>query len=163
MKKNAPYEINWTTNTITVSKRFMEASTIMGQGTYATMMELRKLNMPISVREIRRKKTGSMWSTERMEWYLDHVENSDQYKEQYMSIKGNSRAMVWGWFKKTFPHCQKIPVLNKDNQYMIFPPEYEGKKEKNWTKLSSSTEKNGMTDDARSSASAEISPMKKTA
>ena len=46
---------------------------------------------------------------------------------------------------------------------MVFPPEYEGKKEKNWTKLPSSLEKTGTTDDTRSSASAEISPMKKTA
>ncbi len=142
MKKNAPYEINWATNTITVSKRFMEASTIIGQGTYATMMELRKLNMPISVREIRRKKTGPMWSTERMEWYLDHVEDSAEYWKKYNVLDGNSRAMKWGWFKKTFPHCQKLPILTDDLKYKVHPEEYEGKKEKNWVRSTKVIDKN---------------------
>ena len=163
MKKNAPYEINWTTNTITVSKRFMEESTIMGQGTYATMMELRKLGMPISVREIHRKKTGPMWSIERREWYLDHVEDSDEYWKKYNALDGNSRATKWAWFKKTFPHCQKTPVLTDDLKYKVHPDEYESKKEKNWVRQIKIAENKETTANIISATPTNPSPMKKSA
>ena len=125
MKKNQNYEINFATNTITVTKKFLQDASQMGNEAFTQMQKLRELNMPISVREIKRKKTGAMWSFERMEFYLNHVENGAEYRKQYDALWGNSRATVWAWFRKTFPHCKKLPVLNEKCEYLVHPAEYE--------------------------------------
>lgn len=130
MKKNQNYEINFATKTIIVTKKFLRDASQMGTEAFQTMNDLLALNMPIVEREIHRKKTGPMWSFERMEFYLNHVENGEEYWKKYEAIKGNSRAMVWAWFKKTFPHYNKIPVLNENNEYMVHPAEYEKKNDK---------------------------------
>lgn len=57
MIKHANYEINFVINTITVTKRFLAAASQIGTQEYATMTELRKLQMPITVREIHRTVT----------------------------------------------------------------------------------------------------------
>ena len=40
------YEINYITNTITVSKKFLEQASTLGGDTYETMKALRKLGIP---------------------------------------------------------------------------------------------------------------------
>lgn len=125
MKKNQNYEINFVTNTITVTKQFLQDASQMGTEAFNQMLQLQELDMPISVREIKRKKTGPMWSFERMEFYLDHVENGAEYRKQYDALRGNSRATVWAWFRKNFPHCKKTPVLNEKCEYLVHPAEYE--------------------------------------
>ena len=55
MKKNNQYEINFASNTIIVTKAFLEKASQMDTPEYATMTQLRALNMPISMREIHRK------------------------------------------------------------------------------------------------------------
>lgn len=125
MKKNQNYEINAVTKTIIVTKKFREEASQLNTEAFKTMQELLALNMTIVEREIKRKKTGAMWSFERMEFYLDHVENGAEYRKQYDALKGNSRATVWAWFRKTFPHCTKTPVLNEKCEYLVHPAEYE--------------------------------------
>ena len=56
MKKNANYEIDFTTNTITVTRKFREAASIIGTPEFNLMKELRALNMPITERIINRTK-----------------------------------------------------------------------------------------------------------
>ena len=127
MKKNQNYEINFVTKTITVTKQFREKASQLNTDAFKTMQELLALNMPIVEREVHRKKNGKMWSFERMEFYLTHVENGIEYRKQYDALLGNSHATVWGWFKKTFPHCKKPPVLNEKCEYLVHPAEYEKK------------------------------------
>lgn len=43
--RNMDYSINWSTNTITVTKKFMNAASQMNTDAYALMMELRALGM----------------------------------------------------------------------------------------------------------------------
>ena len=158
MKKNQNYEINFVTKTITVTKKFLQDASQIGTDAFAEMRQLQELNFPICVREIKRKKTGTMWSFERMEFYLDHVENGAEYRKQYDALQGNSRATVWAWFKKTFPHCKKLPVLNDKCEYLVHPAEYE-KKNGNVTVFRGTKNQASATTDTSISSTAEISPV----
>lgn len=128
MKKNQNYEINFATNTITVKKSFLKEASQIGTDAYYTMKKLRKMDMDITEKETHRKKTGPKWSFERMELYLCHVEDGEKYRAAYKAIMACPHATVWAWFKKTFPHYNKMPILNEKNEYLIHPAEYEQKK-----------------------------------
>ena len=49
------YEINYITNTITVSKKFLEQASTLGGDTYETMKALRKLGMPIVLEKMKKR------------------------------------------------------------------------------------------------------------
>ena len=49
--KNTNYRIDWSNNTITVTKKFMNAASQMNTEAYDLMMELRALNMKMFVKE----------------------------------------------------------------------------------------------------------------
>ena len=102
MKKNNQYEINFASNTITVTKAFLQAASQMDTPEFATMTQLRALNMPITVREIHRVPKERRWSSKRMETY------------GYMG--------TWSWFKKTFANY-KTAKLNENYQYITMTKE----------------------------------------
>ena len=87
MKKNAPYEINFTTNTIIVTKRFREAASIIGTPEFNIMVELRKLNMPITERIIKRTNKNGRWSIARMENYIRNVDDADRYMADFNTVR----------------------------------------------------------------------------
>ncbi len=126
MKKNALYEINFATNTITVTKRFLAAASQIGTQEYATMTELRKLQMPITVREIHRTKQETRWGYERMEGFLRHVVDSEHYLADYATVKESCGYMAtWGWFKKTFPKYNMLPEMDEHHRILILPADYQ--------------------------------------
>lgn len=125
MKKNANYEINFATNTIIVTKRFREAASIIGTPEFSTMIELRKLNMPISERIITRTNGEERWKIQRMEDYIRNVEDSDRYMADYRTLRDAVGYMkVWAWFKKTFPNYAATPELSKDHKIVVTPVDY---------------------------------------
>ncbi len=88
MKKNNQYEINFAANTIVVTKRFLQAASQIGTTEFATMTQLRSLNMPITVREIHRTKSSKpRWNYKRMESFLRHVVDSERYLADYRAMK----------------------------------------------------------------------------
>ena len=44
---NKPYAIDFTTNTVTVTKKFLEAASMIGTTEFNTMMQLRQMNLTI--------------------------------------------------------------------------------------------------------------------
>jgi hypothetical protein len=70
MKKNQQYEINFANNTVIVTKAFLQAASQTDTPEFNQMLKLRALNMPITVREIRRK-SDNRWSYAQMENYID--------------------------------------------------------------------------------------------
>ena len=132
MKKNAPYEINFTTNTIIVTKRFREAASIIGTPEFNIMVELRKLNMPITERIIKRTNKNGRWSIARMENYIRNVDDADRYMADFNTLRdGVGYMKVWAWFKKTFPNYAATPELNDDHKIVVTPADYLQDDEKN--------------------------------
>ena len=115
MKKNQQYEINFASNTVIVTKAFLQAASQTDTPEFNQMMKLRALNMPITVREIRRK-SDNRWSYARMENYIQCVENSEKYYGDYRAVrKAQGYLRTWRWFKKTLDSvfaCCKAIVSN---------------------------------------------------
>jgi len=128
MKKTMPYKINWKTNTIYVSKRLQDAANQMGTNEFDTMRRLQELNMPIEYQEIHRKPKYPKWKYEKMEMYLDKVENAEVWKKKYYALKDtSSHGEVWSWFRKTFFRFDKkgrriTPTFTNDHKFVVPQP-----------------------------------------
>lgn len=128
MKKNQNYEINFATNTITVSKKFLAAASVMGTDAYKEMLKLQKHGMPIGVKAIHRGKAKEKkWSFKRMEHYLENVTESDKWMADYKTLKeATCHPVVWNWFKSTFhilddKKKNRVPEMNEDHKIIVGP------------------------------------------
>lgn len=125
MTKN--YKIDYTTNTVTLTKKFAEAAGIVGSAAFNEMKELRALGMTIQVQKASEsvKKAQKKWSYTQMERYLRNVENSAEYLADFITIREAKDYMdVWGWFKATFPNYNKTPELNSNHKIRVTPADY---------------------------------------
>ena len=125
MKKNANYEINFATNTITVTKRFLAAASELGSEAYQTMIELRALGMNICAKEVHRGPCReTRWSVKRMENFLKRVDD-EKHLADFRAVKESSPYMtLWAWFKKNIPNYDKVPELNDSHKIIVAPIAY---------------------------------------
>lgn len=128
MKKNHEYEINFVTNTITVTKQFREEASQIGTEAFKTMKDLLALNMTIMEREIKRKPAKApKWSYAEMRKYLSQVEDSDKWLADFDALtKAVAHGVVWSWFKSNFnPVDTKgkriTPKMNADHKIVVMP------------------------------------------
>lgn len=123
MKKNNQYEINFATNTIIVTKAFLEKASQLDAPEFVTMTQLRALNMPITVREIHRVPKERRWSEKQMETFIRNVVDSEHYMKEYKKTMETYGYMkTWSWFKKTFANY-KTAKLNEKYQYITMTKE----------------------------------------
>ena len=128
MKKNREYEINFKSNTITVSKKLLDAATQMDTDAFGTMRRLQEMKMPIVVEAIQRKPKVPKWKYEKMEKYLDNVDNSDEWKKKYYAMKETStHGETWSWFRKNFIRVDSkgrriTPAFTKDHKFAVPQP-----------------------------------------
>ena len=107
MKKSQRYSINFATNTITVTKAFLEGASQMGTKDYNTMLELRNLNMRIVPEVVRHPNRKASWTFAKMERYLEKFGNAET-KAKYAEVKASKPyPSVWSWFVATFPEYRK--------------------------------------------------------
>ena len=124
MKKNASYEINFATNTITVSRRFLRAANQMGTDEFNTMSKLRELNMPIAVRSVSRSRSrgAKQWSYAQIERFLLQVADSERYLADFRTMrKAFPYPQVWAWFRSTFPNYAAVPELDEAHRIVVLP------------------------------------------
>lgn len=122
MKKNANYEINFATNTITVTKMFREAASIIGTPEFTIMKELRALNMTITERIIKRTSREDRWTFARMAAYIRNVDDADRYMADFNALRDAVSYMkVWAWFKVTFPNYAKTPEMDENHRIVVTP------------------------------------------
>ena len=57
---NKPYSIDFTTNTITVTKKFLEQASMMGSEAFNIMMQLRQMNMTIITKAPAKRKNAQL-------------------------------------------------------------------------------------------------------
>jgi len=148
MKKNREYEINFATNSITVSRRLLDGATQMGTDAFETMRQLQEMDMPIVVETINRKPKNSKWSYARMEKYVEKVENADTWKAKYQTIKDTStHGETWTWFRQNFIRVDKkgrrIPPSFTPDGKIVVPPVEKASSSNNITPISQKTPSNG--------------------
>ena len=125
MTKN--YKIDYSTNTVTVSKSFAKAAGIIGSAAFEEMKELRKLGMMIRIQETswRKREAQRKWTYAQIERYLRNVENNDEYFAEFMTIRdAKGYASVWNWFRMTFPNYDKTPEIDSDHKIRVTPADY---------------------------------------
>ena len=117
-------KIDYTTNTIIVTKKFLEEASQFGSAAQKQMEDLRGLNMPIKVKAQKRK-METRWKFDRMLNYIANVENSEEYLADFATVRAAQGYMKsWEWFKATFPNYNKVPEM-VNHQIVVTPVEHD--------------------------------------
>ena len=113
------YEINWSTNTITMTKKFATEANQYGTEAYNMLMDVRAKGFKIVVRETKpRKACPTRVTFAQMETILSCMDYADERLEQLHAVIGASRSQknpyeyVRHWFLEKYPHFTEIPVLD---------------------------------------------------
>ena len=128
---NKPYAIDFTTNTVTVTKKFLEAAQMIGTPEFNTMMQIREMGMTIITKAPVQKKKNSNLTYAKMERYISLLEDAEKYQAEFKAVCAESLAMkvpyvyVSKWFKKTFPNYGKLPERNAELKIINTPANYE--------------------------------------
>lgn len=124
------YEINFATNTITITQKFAKEASQIGTEAFKTMMELRQLGMTIITKTPAKKKNTSL-TYAKMETYISLLEDAEKYQAEFKAVCAESQAMkapyayVSNWFKQTFPNYGKLPERNAELKIINTPANYE--------------------------------------
>lgn len=124
------YEINFTTNTITITKKFAQEASQIGTEAFKTMMELRQLGMTINTKEPVQKKNTSL-TYDKMKKYIALLEDAEKYQSEFKAVCVESLAMkapyayVQKWFKETFPNYGKLPERNEQMKIINTPAHHD--------------------------------------
>ena len=117
MTKNANYNIDFITATITITKRFYKAASVLNSPEYKEMMQLRRENPTFSIvlREIKKKEGKKSYRNltyENMQTFIENYETDDGVRadrlKEYEAVKALSKvqsgpyAYVKNWFLKQY-------------------------------------------------------------
>ena len=124
------YEINYITNTITVSKKFLEQASTLGGDTYDTMEKLRALGMPILLERSKKRKAPARLTYQKMRHYISCLADSQTYLAQFEATRNASRGnqdpyrYVLNWFEETFPNHAAVPEFDENFRIVNTPANY---------------------------------------
>ena len=126
---NKPYAIDFTTNTVTVTKKFLEAASMIGTTEFNTMMQLRQMNLTIVTQAPAKKK--SKLTYDKMKKYISLLDEAEKYQTEFDVVLNESKAYdasyayVLKWFKKTFPNYGKQPERDVNLKIVNTPANYD--------------------------------------
>ena len=128
-KKNG-YQIDFTTNTVTVTNKFLTAAGQIGTKEFETMCKLRELNLTIVTKDpVKKKNTALTYS--KMQKYISCLDEADKYQAMFEAIHVESMSMpapyhyVVAWFHQTFPKYGKLPEHDVEMRIVNTPVEYQ--------------------------------------
>ena len=127
MKKG--YVIDYTTKTVTVTKKFMEEAGIIGTKAFEERKVLDEMGMVFQIREVKAHKSNKITYKQMME-YITRVENSAHYLTLFEAVRGEAKSKnnpylrVLEWFNKTFPRFYEMPEFNSNNEIIVKPVDY---------------------------------------
>lgn len=123
------YTINYAENTITVTKKFMEAAGIIGSYAFNQMKVLRTMGMAIITRDSKSRNTQKV-TYEQMLQYINCVENRSFYLSRFEAVREEAKSKkvpyvrVLEWFSETFPTFDDKPVFNERNEIIVPSVDY---------------------------------------
>lgn len=126
--KNQNYKIDWTNNTITMTKKFAEEANQYGTTAYNLLMDVRSKGFQVVVRKAApRKACPSRMTFRQMEIYLSCLTNPDERLAQLHTVMAESKSQtnpyehVRKWFNQNYPNFTDIPVLDSNNRIIASP------------------------------------------
>ena len=127
MKKG--YAINYATNTVVVSKRFMEEAGIIGTTAFEQRRILAEMGLTFQIREVKPRQNDRITYKQMLE-YITRVEDSAHYLALFEAVRGEAKSKnnpynrVLDWFKATFPRFYDAPEFNNRNEIIVKPHDY---------------------------------------
>ena len=124
------YEINYITNTITVSKKFLEQASTLGGDTYETMKALRELGMPIVLEKMKKRKVSSRLTYKQMLHHISCLADAKHYLAEFEAVRNASKGeehpykYVENWYESTFPNHASVPEFDENFRIVNTPADY---------------------------------------
>lgn len=121
MKK--PYDINWDTNTLTMTKKFAAQANTYGTEAYNLVMDVRSKGFHTVIRQETKPRAAcpTRVTFKQMEAILSCMDNADVRLEQLHIVmdmgKGqkNQYEYVRKWFLANYPNYRDIPTFDDKN------------------------------------------------
>lgn len=120
MKK--PYNLDWETNTLTMTKKFAAEASRYGSQAYNILMDARMNGFRVSIiKEKPRKACPTRVTFKQMETVLTCMDNADERLDQLHTVmdmgKGqkNQYEYVRKWFLANYPNYRDIPTFDDKN------------------------------------------------
>ena len=120
MKK--AYEINWNTNTVTMTKKFAEEANQYGTDAYKMLMDVRSNGFKVVVRKDKpRKSCPTRITFKKMETILSCMSGPDERLAELHAVmdagKGqkNQYEYVRKWFRANDPNFDASPDFDSEN------------------------------------------------
>lgn len=119
--KNSGHYYDFNTNTLHLSKKFMDKAKRYGTPECAKMAELIK-EFPSAKREIHHPTRKARLSYGMMEIYIIKMPNADANLREFENVKLASRALhnpykhVLDWFNSVFPHYNELIVKDANGE-----------------------------------------------
>lgn len=129
MRKQNGYQINFATNTVTVTRRFLEAAGRIGTEEFNTMLKLREMNLTIVMKTPAKKKSSAL-TYAKMQKFISHLDEADKYQAMFDAVREESLGMpapykhVVAWFHKTFPKYGHLPEHDAAMRIVNTPEDY---------------------------------------
>lgn len=127
--KKVGYQINFATNTVAVTRKFLEAAGVIGTEEFSTMMRLRDMNLTIVVKTPAKKRSTTL-TYAKMKKFISCLDEADKYQAMFEAVREESMGMpapyhhVVAWFHKTFPkygnlleHDAAMRIVNTPEEY----------------------------------------------
>ena len=129
--KSKGYKLDFISNTIVITKKFANEASTLGSPAYQTMMELRALNLPITVGRQKKHKNKAKITYAMMEKHINCLAEKEAYLSEFEAVKEaacgekNAYLYVLNWYEATFPNHEKVPQFNEKNQIVNTPANYD--------------------------------------
>lgn len=129
-KQKNGYQINFVTNTVTVTRKFLEEASLIGTDAFNIMLQLRQMNLTIVVKAPAKKKNKAL-TYAKMQKFISCLDEADKYQTMFDAVRKESKGMpapykyVVSWFYNTFPKYGQMPEHDADMRIVNTPAEYQ--------------------------------------
>lgn len=143
MKRNNNYEINHINNTVTVTKKFLEAASQVDTPEFKLLKRFNSMNLMIVVktRNANKKKASSplrplnkpvedklpLIPFVKMAHYISMLDDADVMMDEFDLVREiakseeHPRQYVNAWFRKEFPRYGEMPEFDENNRLVHNP------------------------------------------
>lgn len=131
MKKG--YTIDFTTNTVTITKGFAQKASTVGSDEFNTLMKLRELGLNIvnaAPKTKSRRRNGAL-TYSMMRLHMSHLADSEAYLDEFDAVREESKShsnpynYVRRWFENRFPNYNSIPHFDENLKIVNIPVNYD--------------------------------------
>lgn len=127
------YKINFTANTITISKSFALAASDPSKPEFETLSKLQAAYPGMRIvhkthRSPSKANANKGLTYERMEGYINLHENAAELLDKYKAVKAIAATqkspykLIRNWFMKQFPDYGKLPNINSNGKILYVLP-----------------------------------------